>query len=58
MSFDFLFICDHQLKFQLQRKTVLKNEYDLVKGEFDTIESILGELPDFCPNGYEYGIEI
>ena len=47
-----------KLKFQLQRKTVLKNEYDLVKGEFDTIESILDELPDFCPNGYEYGIEI
>merc|ERR1712045_872094 len=39
---------------QLARKAVLKNEYDLVKEEFDTITGILGELPDFCPNAIEH----
>merc|ERR1712024_172852 len=39
---------------QLLRKAVLSNEYDLVKEEFDTIENILTELPDFCPNAIEH----
>ena len=42
---------------QLLRKAVLSNEYDLVKEEFDTIENILTELPDFCPNAIEHILE-
>lgn len=42
---------------QLVRKAVLKNEYDLVKEEFDTITGILDELPDFCPNAIEHILE-
>ena len=43
--------------FQLVRKAVLKNEYGLVKEEFDTITGILDELPDFCPNAIEHILE-
>lgn len=42
---------------QLVRKAVLKNEYALVKEEFDTITGILDELPDFCPNAIEHILE-
>ena len=42
---------------QLARKAVLKNEYDLVKEEFETIGDILNELPDFCPNVIEHSLE-
>jgi coxsackievirus/adenovirus receptor len=43
---------------QLLRKTELKNEYELVKEEVDTIRDIIGQLPDFCPNAIEHGLEV
>eukprot|EP00092_Neocalanus_flemingeri_P012243 GFUD01013199.1.p1 GENE.GFUD01013199.1~~GFUD01013199.1.p1 ORF type:complete len:1692 (+),score=371.26 GFUD01013199.1:452-5527(+) len=42
---------------QLIRKTELKNEHELVKAEVDTIVDILGQLPVFCPNVIEHGLE-
>lgn len=42
---------------QLQRKAVLKNEYDLVMEEFNTISEIIQDMPDFCPNVIEHTLE-
>ena len=29
----------------------------MVKEEVDTIKDIISQLPDFCPNVYEHGLE-
>jgi len=43
---------------QLLRKTELKNEHELVKEEVDTIEDIISQLPNFCPNDSDHALEI
>jgi len=45
---------------QLQRKAVLRNEFELVSGEFETIENILEQLNDYnsCPNNLEHALEV
>jgi len=42
---------------QLLRRAELKNEHTMVKEEVDTIEDIISQLPDFCPNDIEHGLE-
>jgi len=45
---------------QLERKAALRNEYELVNGEFETIENILQQLSEYksCPNIGEHLIEV
>merc|ERR1719510_152494 len=45
---------------QLERKAALRNEYELVNGEFETIEIILEQLSEYksCPNIGEHLIEV
>jgi len=45
---------------QLERKAALRNEYELVNGEFETIENILEQLNAYnsCPNNGEHLIEV
>jgi hypothetical protein len=45
---------------QLERKAALKNEYDMVKGEFETIGNILQQLSEYksCPNKKDPLLEV
>jgi len=45
---------------QLERKAALKNEYDMVTGEFETIGNILQQLSEYksCPNKKDPLLEV